>query len=81
MTDNVENLILEHLRAIRGDITALRDDSREVKSRLTSLETAVAGMRRELADLYTDVVGQHSRYDRLLERIERLEKRLELSQP
>jgi uncharacterized coiled-coil protein SlyX len=81
MTDDVENLILEHLRAIRGDITALRDDSREVKSRLTSLETAVAGMRRELADLYTDVVGQHSRYDRLLERIERLEKRLELSQP
>jgi hypothetical protein len=57
MTENVENLILEHLRAIRGDITGLRDDSREVKSRLTSLETAVAGMRRELADLYTDVVG------------------------
>lgn len=51
MTDNVENLILEHLRAIRGDITALRDDSREVKSRLTSLETAVSSMRREIADL------------------------------
>jgi len=32
-------------------------------------------MRREIADLYADVVGQHSRYDRLLERIERIEKR------
>jgi hypothetical protein len=57
MIENVENLILEHLRAMRGDISALRDDSREVKSRLTSLETAVAGMRREIADLHTDVVG------------------------
>ena len=61
MTENVDNLILEHLRAIRGDITALRDDTREVKTRLTSLETAVSSMRRELADLYADVVGQHSR--------------------
>lgn len=38
-------------------------------------------MRREVADLYADVVGQHSRYDRLLERIEQIEKRLELTQP
>jgi septal ring factor EnvC (AmiA/AmiB activator) len=81
MPENVDNLILEHLRAMRSDITALRDDTREVKSRLTSLETAVSAMRREIADLYTDVVGQHSRYDRLLERIERIEKRLELTQP
>jgi hypothetical protein len=28
--------------------------------------------------MYADVVGQHSRYDRLLERIERIEKRLDL---
>lgn len=81
MPENVDNLILEPLRAMRSDITALRDDTREVKSRLTSLETAVSAMRREIADLYTDVVGQHSRYDRLLERIERIEKRLELTQP
>jgi hypothetical protein len=81
MPENLDNLILEHLRAMRSDITALRDDTREVKSRLTSLETAVSAMRREIADLYTDVVGQHSRYDRLLERIERIEKRLELTQP
>ena len=55
MPENVDNLILEHLRAMRSDITALRDDTREVKSRLTSLETAVSAMRRDIADLYTDV--------------------------
>ena len=53
MPENVDHLILEHLRAMRSDITALRDDTREVKSRLTSLETAVSAMRREIADLYT----------------------------
>jgi hypothetical protein len=26
MTDNIENLILEHLRAIRADIGGIKDD-------------------------------------------------------
>ena len=55
MSENVENQILEHLRAMRGDIAAARADSREVKSRLASLETAVSAMRREIADLYTQM--------------------------
>lgn len=46
MTDNVENLILEHLRAICADIGSIKDDVREIKQRLTSLEAAVAGLRR-----------------------------------
>lgn len=78
MPESIENLVLEHLRAIRGDITGLREDVREVKSRLTNLESSVSAIRRDSADMYSDVVGQHSRYDRLLERIERIEKRLEL---
>jgi hypothetical protein len=47
MTDNVENLILEHLWAIRADIGGIKDDVREIKQRLTSLEAAVAGLRRD----------------------------------
>lgn len=30
MGENIENLILEHLRAMRADIAAMRDDAREV---------------------------------------------------
>lgn len=41
MADNVENLILEHLRAIRADIGGIKEDVREIKRRLTSLEAAV----------------------------------------
>ena len=46
MADHVENLILEHLRAIRADIGGLKDDVREIKQRFSSLEAAIAGLRR-----------------------------------
>ena len=68
MTENVENLILEHLRAIRADVAAVKDDVREIKQRLTSLEATVAGLRRDSANLYGDMADQHARYDRLTER-------------
>lgn len=47
MTENVENLVLEHLRAIRTDVSGIKDDVREIKHRLTSLEGAVAGIKRD----------------------------------
>ena len=34
MTDNVDCLILEHLKAIRGDLDALKSDMRDVRTRL-----------------------------------------------
>jgi hypothetical protein len=71
MTENVKKLILDHLRARHTDIVGLREDLREIKQRLTSLEGAVAGLRRDMAD-------QHARCDHLAERIECIEKRLSL---
>jgi predicted nuclease with TOPRIM domain len=78
MADNVENLILEHLRAIRADIGGIKEDSREIKQRLTSLEAGMAALRRDNANLYGDVADQHARYDRLADRVERLERRLDI---
>jgi len=77
--DNVENLIIEHLRAIRTDISSLKDDSREIKSRLTSVEQGIVGLRRDSASQYGDIVDTHSRYDRLAERVEQIEKRLDIA--
>ena len=71
MTDNIENLILEHLRAIRADIGDVKEDVREIKQQITSLETAVAGLRHD-RHLYGDVIDQQARYDRLAERVERI---------
>ena len=60
-----ENLVLEHLSHIRGAVDALRDDMREVKERLGTLEANYASVSR--------------RVDRIEARIERIEKRLDLT--
>ena len=41
MTDNIENLVLEHLRAIRADIAYMKDDVREIKSRVNTMEAGL----------------------------------------
>lgn len=79
MTDNIENLVLEHLRLLRSDLGAVREDIREIKNRLTSVENTLASVKRDIGDLYTEVAGQNLRHDRMAERIERIERRLELA--
>jgi predicted nuclease with TOPRIM domain len=61
-----ENIVLDHLRHIRGAVDGLRDDMREVKGRLGILESQYANFS--------------NRMDRLDARIERIERRLELTE-
>lgn len=83
MTDNVENIVLEHLRALRNDLREFRtrhdQDMSDIKQRLTTLERGIGGMKRDTAELYDDHARQQASIDRLAERIDRLERRLELS--
>jgi chromosome segregation ATPase len=74
-----DNLVLEHLRAIRADQTDMKGDIREIKSRLTTLENGQATIIQHLGHLSGSDAEQHASYDRLLERIERIEKRLEIA--
>jgi hypothetical protein len=57
MADSVENLILEHLRSIRGDIASLAPKMDILTSRVGSLEEYVAGLRRDLALIHGDTAG------------------------
>ena len=75
MTAEIENLMLEILKRIQADVGDLRTRMTGIESRLGSLETMVAGMRRDLAHMYGDVVEQQVRMDQLTARVER---RLEL---
>jgi hypothetical protein len=65
-----DNVVLEHLRHIRGAVDGLRDDMREVKSRLGLLESP-----------YGNLSTLHARLsiclDRIDARVERIERRLE----
>lgn len=75
-----DNLVLEHLRAIRSDIAQGKDDLREIKLRLTTLENGQATILTHMGHLAGADAEQHQRYDSLVERIERIERRLELAE-
>ncbi len=79
MTDNVDNLLLEHLKAIRADIGTIKMDLKENTTRLGRIEVAVAGLRRDIAHNEEATAEQSLRIDRIADRVERIEKRLELS--
>lgn len=59
-----DNIVLEHLRAIRGVLDRHSDDLREIKGRLGILEAQYASLS--------------NRIDRIDDRLARVEKRLEL---
>ena len=75
----VENLVLEHLRYIRGPIDRVAEDVSELKARTNRVETEISLMRREMAGLHEDFAGLSGRVDRLGSRIARIEQRLELA--
>jgi hypothetical protein len=72
MADEVNNLVLEHLRHIRLRVDGLTDDMRQVILRLGAVERHVAGVH--ISD-----VGQNAELDGIKERLRRAERRLELS--
>jgi hypothetical protein len=75
MANNVENLILEHLRAIRADLAAVREILQDHGRRMTSLELAVGNLAATEMSHYANTAVRADRTD---ERLERIERRLEL---
>jgi predicted nucleic acid-binding Zn-ribbon protein len=74
MTDPADNLILEILKRIQSDIHDMKEDIGDVKLRLTATE-------EHLSTLIMSTSGINHRLDRMDTRIERIEKRLDLTEP
>lgn len=72
MTAEIENLVLEHLRAIRADVG-------DVKERLGHVELNLATLGQQVGALTTAVYSGKSEIETLRRRIERIERRLELA--
>ena len=68
MAEEPDNLALEHLRAMRGDIAAIREENRDMKARQAAVEDMFAFLVSAITRM------QHS-IDRLNERTERIERR------
>ena len=76
--DNADNIIVEHLRPMHADIASIKDDIREVKTRITHVEAGIASLKRDSAHQYDESAAANARFDRLTERIEKIERRLDL---
>ena len=76
MTETGENLVLEILRRIQGDMAELESGQQDICHRLTLIGSRLAGFERILADQYAGYDGQTVRIDRL----GRIERRLELAE-
>jgi hypothetical protein len=72
MADETSNIILEHLRHIRGKVD-------NTDRNLEVLTLRVGAMERILAGNYQVEVVQNVELDRLKSRVDRIERRLELS--
>lgn len=79
MTAEIDSLVLEHLRHIRNRVDQIADDVTDLKMRMSSLENAMALIKREVAFGDETDARQQVTLDKLAIRIERIERRLELS--
>lgn len=79
MTESVENLVFEHLHAIRTELAQVKDDTSEIKMRLTSIDERLTLAEKGIANVHGDFAIIQIRMDKQGDRLERIEKRLELS--
>jgi hypothetical protein len=73
MNEKVENLILEHLRAMRADISSITDEIRGIRGEMRA-------MKQHMAGFMTHEVNQDGDVAELKHRVGRIEKRLELTE-
>lgn len=81
MTADIESLVLEHLRHIRARVDQIADDMTDMKLRMSGLESAMVLVKREITHGDETAARQQVAIDRLAARVERIERRLELSEP
>ena len=79
MANNVDNLLLEHLKRFQSTLDRIESDLREVKTRQTDKHNAVLGLRRDQVNDAEVSAHLQSQLDQMRDRLARLERRLELA--
>ena len=79
MNADIDSLVLEHLRHIRARVDQVADDMTDLRHRMTSLETAMSLVKREVAYGDETDARQQVAIDKLVERVARIERRLEVA--
>lgn len=75
MTENVENLVLEFLRALRNEVKA---NGQRMDEQFQIVFHRLASMEGQMVGIHSDIAGLQLRLDRLDARLIRIEHRLDL---
>jgi predicted nucleic acid-binding Zn-ribbon protein len=78
MTENIENLLLEHMKRFQAGQDRIERKLEELVGRAGRLEVSVAALRSDFSHADENTASISVRLDRLSERFDRIEKRLEL---
>lgn len=78
MSEQIDNLVLEHLKKIQAEQALARERDTEIMNRLSHIEIGVARISRDESSNYAEIVQDRHTLDKIRDRIERIEKRLEL---
>ena len=70
MNEKVENLILEHLRPMRGDISGIRDDISTLRAEMTSVRQHLGGVISLQEHDHGDIATIKTKLDRVEERLD-----------
>jgi non-ribosomal peptide synthetase component E (peptide arylation enzyme) len=73
MNEKVENLILEHLRVMRADMSSMKEE-------MSGMRAEMLVMRQHMAGLLGSQVLHDGELATIKVRLDRIEKRLELSE-
>ena len=79
MTADVENLMLEHLKRFQATLERVERKQDEMIGRVANLESAVASIIQHLANLSAADAAQQLAIDNMGRRLDRIERRLELT--
>ncbi len=79
MSANLDSLVLEQLRLIRTELSSVKEDLREVKQRLATLEAGQGSLLQHLGHQSSAIAQLQLSFDRTSDRVERIERRLELA--
>ena len=73
MTEKTESLVLEILKRMQSDMSEMRDEMRGVRVEMT-------GIKQHIAAFMAHDIKQDSEIDAIKARLDRIERRLELSE-
>jgi len=78
-----DNLMLDHLRAIRAELRELRTEQQEQRARVAAIERSLVDLLRSFTTVRCEDASLRSefggRFDRVLDRLDAIDQRLDVT--